>query len=730
MLKFPVFIQHDANDCGPSCLRMIAKFYGKNIALELLRERSHISRIGVSLLGISEAAESIGFRTEGVKLSFYQLKKDIRLPCIVHWKQEHFVIVYKIVKEKVFVADPAFGLITYPLDEFIGSWCSTIENNEKLGICLQLEPTPEFYKEADEKTNRGKISFLFRYLHGYRSLIVQVILGIFLSAILQIIFPFLFQAIVDKGIVVPNPSLIITILIAQLMLVLSRFFVEFIRNWIILHLGARINIYLVSDFLIKLMRLPVSFFDSKNRGDLIQRVNDHKRIELFLTNTTISLFYSIFSITVLGIVLVFFSFQIFLIFITGIILYLLWSLRYMKQRKELDNRKFAQMASNQSTLIQLFSGMHEIKLNNCEKRKRWEWENIQARLFKININSLTLLQKQKIGAMLFNECKDVLIIFYAANLVLNGQMTLGSLVAVSYVIGQLSGPIEQMVDFFHTTQDAAISMDRLADVHNRQDEDDRSGVQITDIADKREISIRDVSFQYEGPLSPMVLKNVNLTIPQNKVTAIVGTSGSGKTTLLKLLLRFYEPVTGDIIIGDQNLRHINASYWRSICGVVMQDGYLFSESIARNIALSDDTVNKEKLYYAARLANVDSITDSLPLGFNTKIGQEGHGLSQGQMQRILIARAIYKDPEYLFFDEATNALDANNERVILSNLNEFFKGRTVIVVAHRLSTVKNADQIIVIEKGTIVEIGTHNELTKYQGAYFQLVKNQLELGAS
>jgi ATP-binding cassette, subfamily B, bacterial len=730
MHKFPVFIQHDANDCGPSCLRMIAKHYGRNFALEALRKKTHISRTGVSLLGISEAAESIGFRTEGVKLSFEQLKNEIKLPSIVHWKQEHFVVVYKIRKNNVYVADPAFGLITYTIEEFIKSWSSTVENNVQLGICLQLEPTPDFFKSEDEKTDRGKIRFLFRYLHGYRSLITQVIVGILLGALLQIIFPFLFQAIVDKGIIVPNPSLIITILIAQLILVLSRFSVEFIRNWIILHLGARINIYLVSDFLIKLMRLPVSFFDSKTRGDLIQRVNDHTRIELFLTNTTINLFYSVFSIVILGTVLAFFSLKIFLIFIIGILLYVIWSLRYMKRRKELDNRKFAQLSSNQSTLIQLFSGMQEIKLNNCEKRKRWEWEDIQAKLFKLNISSLTLLQKQKAGALFFNEFKDVLIIFYSAGMVLEGQMTLGSLVAVSYVIGQLSGPIEQMINFFHSTQDAKISMDRLAEIHNRDDEEDLSEVHVSGLGENRDIIIKDLSFQYEGPQSPLVLNNINLKIPQNKITAIVGTSGSGKTTLLKLLLNFYPPASGEILVSDQNLRHISPSYWRSICGVVMQDGYLFSESIARNIALSDENINKEKLYYAARLANVMSITDLLPMGFNTKIGPEGHGLSQGQMQRILIARAIYKDPEYILFDEATNALDANNERVIMNNLDKFFKDRTVIIVAHRLSTVKNADQIIVLDNGSIVEIGTHSELSKTNGAYFQLVKNQLELGAS
>ncbi len=730
MPKFPVFIQHDANDCGPTCLRMIAKHYGKFHSLESLREKSFITNSGVSLLGISEAAESIGFRTKGVKISINQLYRDITLPCIAHWNQEHFVVVYKITRDKVFVADPAFGKICYSKKDFLSSWASSVEDDIQIGICLELLPAPEFYHSNEEPINRGKLAFLLKYLKGYRSLITQILLGIFVASVIQVILPFLFQTIVDKGIIIPNINLIITIFIAQLILVTSRFSVELIRNWIILHLGSRINIFLISDFLIKLMKLPVSFFDSKNRGDLIQRVNDHKRIELFLTNTTIGLFHSLFTIVVLGVVLALFSIKIFLIFIIGSILYLLWTLRFMKLRKDLDNRKFAQLSSNQSTLIQLLSGMHEIKLNNSEKRKRWEWENIQARLFRINIKGLNLFQKQRAGALIFNDYKDVLIVFYAAILVLNGSLTLGSLVAISYVIGQLSGPIDQMIDFLHSTQDARISLERLSEVHNMTDEEDESKSFITRIEpDKVDLSINKLTFQYEGPNSPFVLKDINLNISQNKITAIVGTSGSGKTTLLKLLLKFYPPVTGNIFVGDQNLNSLSPSYWRSICGVVMQDGYLFSESIARNIAFSDENIDKEKLYYASRISNVNAITDNLPLGFNTKVGQEGLGLSQGQKQRILIARALYKDPAFLFFDEATNSLDANNERSIMKNMEEYFKGRTVIVVAHRLSTVKNADQIVVLEAGSIIEIGNHKELSEKKGAYYNLVKNQLELGS-
>ncbi|MBU8891270.1 MAG: peptidase domain-containing ABC transporter [Bacteroidales bacterium] len=732
-MPFPFFKQLDAMDCGPSCLRMIAKFYGKNYSLQTLRDKSYITREGVSMLGISDAAEAIGFRSMGVRISFEQLTNEAPLPCVAHWKQNHFVVVYKIKKQRngkifVHVSDPARGLIKFTKEEFISGWANTKEGGEDKGLCLLLETTPDFYKSDDEKLNKSGFRFLFSYVHPYKKLITQLVIGLVLGSLLQLIFPFLTQSIVDKGINTRDLSFVTLIIIAQLVLIFSRTIVEFIRSWILLHLGTRINISLISDFLIKLMKLPVAFFDSKMIGDLIQRIGDHKRIENFLTSSTLNILFSFINLIIFGIVLLIYNVNIFLIFLIGSTLYTLWVYLFMKKRRELDNRRFAQLSDNQSNVIQLITGMQEIKLNNCEKQKRWEWENIQARLFKVNMASLSLNQYQQAGGVLINEVKNIIITFIAAKSVIDGNMTLGMMLAVQYIIGQMNSPITQMISFLQSTQDAKISLERLGEIHKKDNEELDEEPKIDILPEQRELNIGKVFFQYEGPHSPFVLNDVNLSIPEKKITAIVGTSGSGKTTLIKLLLGFYNPVKGKIKLGDLYLNNISNRMWRNKCGVVMQDGFIFSDSIANNIAVSDEYPDREKLLHAVKIANIQEFIESLPLGYNTKIGQNGVGLSQGQKQRILIARAVYKDPEFIFFDEATNALDANNEKIIMENLDQFFKGKTVVVVAHRLSTVKNADQIVVLEKGEIVEKGTHKELTKKKGAYYELVKNQLELG--
>jgi ATP-binding cassette, subfamily B, bacterial len=735
MSSFPFFQQHDAMDCGPACLKMIAAHYGKSFNLQTLREKSYLSRQGVSLLGISEAAESLGFRTVGVRISFQQLVKEASLPCIVHWKQNHFIVVYKIRPVRggrdhiIYAADPAVGKIRLSKKEFLQSWASTIQNDEEQGICLILEPTPDFYSTEDEKADKTGFRYLFSYLRPYRKHIFQLFLGLLAGSLIQLLFPFLTQAVVDIGISNQDLGFVQLVLFAQLFLFVSRVSVEFIRSWILLHVSTRVNISLISDFLIKLMKLPISFFDTKLIGDLLQRIGDHHRIENFLTSSTLNILFSLISLLVFGIVLAIYNIWIFVIFLVATILYVLWVLAFLKRRRELDYRRFTRMAEHQSALIELITGMQEIKLNDCEKQKRWEWESIRARLFRLNIKSLSLYQYQQAGASFVNELKNILITFFAAWAVIQGNMTLGMMLAVSYIIGQLNSPVEQLLGLITASQDARISLERLGEIHNQKDEDPEEEDKIVMLADDRTIAIEGVSFQYEGPSSPFVLQDIRLEIPAGKVTAIVGASGSGKTTLVKLLLSFYAPQRGEIRVGGARLDKINSRFWRQHCGVVLQDGFLFNDTIARNIALGEEQPDKARLLDAVRVANIQGFIEDLPLGYNTRVGDNGQGLSQGQKQRLLIARALYKDPEFLFFDEATNALDAGNEKIIIENLEKVFRGKTVIVVAHRLSTVKNADQIVVLEAGRLVEKGTHEELVRKKGVYYTLVKNQLELGA-
>ncbi|HPD65887.1 MAG TPA: peptidase domain-containing ABC transporter [Bacteroidia bacterium] len=728
MGRFVFYKQHDAMDCGPTCLRMVAKHYGKNYTLQTLREKCFITREGVSLLGISDAAESIGFRTKGVKISFEQLKKHIQLPCIVHWDQKHFVVVYKITSKKVFIADPGIGKIKISHEEFKSHWLVEDKSGKLSGLCLILEASPEFYNEEEEKEKPKGFRFLWTYLHSYKKYLIQLLIGVFAGSIILLLLPFLMQQLVDYGINNQNLGFIYLILIAQLCLFAGKISVDLIRGWILLHLSTRVNVSLISDFLAKLMKLPIGFFDTKKTGDILQRIYDHERIESFLTTSTLVVIFSLVNLLVFSIVLAIFNLKILLVFFAGTTLYLLWVIAFLKRRRQLDNKRFAQLSENQSALIQLISGMQEIKLNNFEKHKRWDWENIQAKLFHINVKSLSLSQNQRTGAGIVNEVKNILITFITAYAVVQGNMSLGMMLAVQFIIGQMNSPVDQMINFFNKAQDAKISLERLGEIHQIKDEEENISKKMSILPDDKSIYIQNLVFQYEGPHSEKVLNNINLTIPQQKVTAIVGSSGSGKTTLMKLLLGFYQPVQGDIRIGDLNLSQINEKIWRNKCGAVMQDGFIFSDTILKNIVLGDENIDEKQFNKAIKVANLTEFIHSLPMGYNTKIGADGHGLSQGQKQRILIARAVYKDPEYLFFDEATNALDANNEKIIMNQLNEFFNGKTVVIIAHRLSTVKNADQIIVLERGQIIEIGTHYDLSQRRSYYYELVKNQLELG--
>ncbi|MBI9064263.1 MAG: peptidase domain-containing ABC transporter [Marinilabiliaceae bacterium] len=740
MIKFTYYKQLDAMDCGPSCLRMIAKYYGKTYSLQYLRSRAYITRSGVSMLGISDAAEHIGFRTKGYRLTWEQLQDEVPLPCIVHWNQTHFVVVYDIKKttlsrfrmngEKVVVhvADPAKGLLTYTKEEFLKCWLSTKKTGEKEGTALLLEPTPVFYNQEDEQKGKLKFMYLLGYLRPYRKYILQLMLGMLTGSIISLIFPFLTQSIVDYGISNSDLAFVVMVLVAQMVLTFGQTANGFIRSWLMLHVTTRISISLISDFLIKLMKLPISFFDVKLIGDIMQRIGDHKRIQSFLTGSLINIIFAFVSLVVYAAIMATYHPGILGVFFVGSAMYIGWVLLFLKKRRDLDYKSFQQGAANQSNMVQLVSGMQEIKLNACEKQKRWEWERIQARLFKISLKGMALNQNQQIGATFINQTKNVMISFLSAKAVITGDMTLGMMMAVQYIIGQLNAPIQQFIGFVQAAQDAKISLERLGEIHDKEDEEDLEDNKIRLIPASKDITIRSLMFQYEGPHSEKVLKNINLTIPANKVTAIVGTSGSGKTTLVKLLLGFYEPTKGEISLNETRLQQYSPREWRKKCGVVMQEGFVFSDSISNNIGVMDEYPDAEKISKAVRTANIKEFIEGLPLGYETKIGSDGHGLSTGQKQRILIARSVYKDPHYLFFDEATNALDAKNERVIMENLDQFFEGRTVVVVAHRLSTVKKADQIVVLDKGEIVEVGNHRQLVEKKGAYFSLVKDQLELG--
>lgn len=723
MRGFPFYRQLDSMDCGPACLKAIAKYYGKVYSLEFLRIRSSQNRGGVSLLGLKDAAESIGLKTLSAKIPFDKLK-NVPLPMIAFWRKNHFIVVYKISNNNVYVSDPAHGLIKYNSDEFRSGW--TMESEEDSGLVLFLEPTSNFYDSNDDSEKIRDTRILFQYLNPHKRYFLQLLIGMIVGSLLQLIFPFLTQSLVDIGINQENLTFINIILIAQLILFFSRVTVDFIRNWILLHIGNKIGISLMSDFLSKLMKLPQSFFDNKLIGDLMVRLGDYRKIEAFLTTSSINILFSLINLIVFGIVLLYYNLKIFCIFFIGSALYLIWVLLFMKKRRELNNKLFSETSSTQGSFFEIINGMKDIKIYNAEAEKRDNWEKVQRKIFRTNIKNLTLNQYQQGGAFLINELKNILATFVSAQSVINGEITLGMMLSIQYIIGQMNSPISQAVGFIHSAQDAKISFERFEEIFSKEEEELIRNK--TDVPPQNKtITLENISFKYPS-CENFVLKNINLIIPENKITAIVGASGSGKTTLLKILLKLYKPTNGDLSIGQINLNLINGRTWRDKCGAVLQDGYIFSDSIAKNIALGEEIIDILKLSSAIEISNVKDFVNSSHLGFDTKLGADGTELSQGQRQRILIARAIYKDPDYLFFDEATNALDAKNESVIIHKLKPFYEGKTVVIVAHRLSTVASADQIIVLENGKIVEIGTHQNLIKNRGNYFNLVQNQLELG--
>ena len=728
----PLCLQKDSMQCGIACLQMVCKYFGREYSMNTLSKLCFATTEGVSMLGINEAANILGLHTTCVRAAT-SILSEAHLPCILHWNQNHFVVLYKVKNgKKFYIADPGKGLVTYSLEEFKKHWISTRSNEEDKGIAMFLETTPAFftYKMEGEENIKEKRSFrfLFGYVKKYRKYFGQIILGLIVGSLLQLVLPFLTQSIVDVGIKNQDIGFVWLILLGQLMLTISRTAIDFIRRWLLLHISLRINISLVSDFFIKLLKLPMSFFDTKLMGDLIQRMNDHSRVNNFLTQQTLNITFAMLTFVVLSVVLFFYNKLVFAIFLLGSVLYGGWMTLFLKRRKVLDYELFEQQAINNNKTYEFITSMQEIKLQDCEQRRRWEWEDTQADLFGVQMKSLKLQQTQEAGSIFINEVKNIIITVVAATAVIHGQMTLGMMLAVQYIIGQLNSPVEQLMNFFYSLQDVKISLERINEIHQMDDENGKEGLK-TSIENKNEgIDIKNVMFKYDPHALRKTIDDVNIHIPQGKVTAIVGASGSGKTTLIRLILGYYPVLDGKIAIGNTDINTLNKRWWRRQCGVVMQDGVLFSESIARNIAVDDGDIDKERLLKAAEIACIKDYVMALPLKFNTKIGRDGIGLSQGQKQRILIARAVYKNPDYIFLDEATNSLDANNERSIVENLDKFYRGKTVVIVAHRLSTVKNADQIVVIDHGKVVEVGNHESLTAKRGAYYHLVKNQLELG--
>ena len=725
--NFPYFRQLDYRDCGPTCLRMIAKYYGKTFSREFLRDKAAITRIGVTMGGIAEAAEAIEMRTLGMRISLESLINEAPTPFIVPWRQKHFVVVYKTSNTKIWIADPAQGLLVYSHEDFKTAWTDTIDAT---GFVLILEPNTKFNEQDDDKETSKGFSFLYPYFKPYKKLIYQIFIGLFVATIIQFILPFLMQSIVDVGVNNQDIPFIYLILISQFVLILSQTLVSVFREWILIHITSRFNIKMISDFLYKMMKLPVNYFETRNSGEHLQRITDHTRIQNFISSSSLNMVFSMVTFVLFNAILAYYDLTIFLVFIIGAVLYVGWTFFFLKKRAELDFKRFDQLSQNQTSLIQIINGVREIKVNNSQRKNRWKWEFNQISLFKTSLSTLKLAQYQTIGANFINEFKNIIITFLSAKAVVDGNLTLGMMTSIQFIVGQLNMPLGNFVLFIQSWQDAKISLERLSQVHLREDEDIVSAHKAKELPNDKSIILKDLSYRYGGKSSPLILKNINCIIPEGKTTAIVGASGSGKTTLMKLLLKFYNPTKGSINIGPIDLNDIHNDYWRLNCGAVMQDTFMFNDSIGGNISESEQNefINRDKLNNAAFVANIEDFIEKLPNKYNTELGTSGIRLSGGQEQRIMIARAVYKDPFYLFFDEATSALDANNEKVIMENLSNFIHGKTAIIVAHRLSTVKNADNIIVLENGEIVEQGNHNDLTRLKGKYYSLVKNQLELG--
>lgn len=728
-MKIKNFRQLDNSDCGPACLCTIAHYYGKELSLSSVAAKSYKKKTGTSLLNLKDSAEGLGFHCVGVHTTMERLVEMNAFPCIIFSNQSHYVVLYKVTERKCYVADPSKGLLTYRKEAFMKSWTSGDDgNNEKnKGIALLLKPTNEFYELEEVKGHGINLRSLFSHILPYKSYLLKIMLGLLIAGLISMSLPFLTQLVVDNGIQNKNITFITLLFVAQMLLIIGQSFNHYIQNWLLLHVTSRISVSLVSGFLSKLMKLRISFFDTKMIGDIIQRINDYERIETFLTGSLISIITIFVSFLIFGSVILKYSFYILLIFLVGSICYIVWVLLLMRKRAIVDYMKFQETAINYSNIIQIITGIQDIKLNNCEKKKRWQWEKTQIKLHEISMSGLKLSQTQKIGGDLIDNMKNMAISFLSATFVINGDLSLGMFFAIQFTVGQLNVPLYQSIGIMQSWQDVQLSLKRINEVYGNEEEENANAT-VNHISSGMDIRFENVSFRYGGANSPFALKNISLVIPNRKVTAIVGYSGSGKTTLLKLILGYYDPTEGEILLEGISLRDVNKDYWRSKCAIVMQESFIFSDTIGENIGLAENEPDSDRIAKAAEIANINTFIESLPMKYKTCIGSEGQNLSTGQKQRLLIARAVYKNAEYVFLDEATNSLDATNEKNIMDNLSRHFQQKTVLIIAHRLSTVKHADHIIVLDKGCIAETGTHAELIKRKGYYYKLIKDQLELG--
>ena len=721
--RFPVEYQMDSQDCGPACLKIIAKHFGKFYSLQSLRDKCGITKEGVSLLDLSTGAESIGLRTLAIKCTIDDIVNSVPFPAIIFWKDSHFVVVYHANKKYIWISDPAKGRVKYTHEEFKKGW---YQKGAKQGVLLAIEPTAEFKDSKAEKEQRkNTFSSILKYFTPYQRNFTLIFVIMLLVTALQGMLPFISKAVIDVGIKTSDVTFINMVLIGNISILLSVMIFNVIRDWILMHITARVNIALISDYLIKLMKLPVTFFENKLLGDILQRAQDHERIRSFIMNNSLSLIFSILTFVVFSIILLIYNAIIFYIFISGSILYAGWVLLFLNIRKKMDWEYFELLSKNQSYWVETVSSIQDIKIYNYEKHRRWKWEEIQARLYHVNKRVLAITNAQNLGAQFIESIKNMGIVFFCATAVIKGEITFGVMISTQFIIGMLNGPLVQFINFIVSAQYAKISFLRINEIKQLEDEEELLSVGSTTILPENKSLILDnVNFQYTVN-SPLVLHNIYLHIPENKVTAIVGGSGCGKSTLLKLLVRLYKPSYGDIKMDKMNVNAINLRQWRSMCGVVMQDGKIFSDTILNNIVLDDEHIDYEQLRKVCRIAQIEDEINAMPKGFETNIGENGRGLSGGQKQRLLIARALYRNPQYLFLDEATNALDTINEKKIVEALNNAFLQRTVIVVAHRLSTIRNADQIVVLDKGYIVEVGNHDSLMERKGHYFQMIASQM-----